>query len=92
MVIVSFKIIYLIFNKVKYSFKMKAKIVVTGGCGYIGSHTEIVGRREGDVPQLFAATDLAYQKMGWKAELGLDEMIDSAWCWEQKYRNHNTSK
>ena len=53
---------------------------------------EIVGRREGDVPQLFAATDLAYQKMGWKAELGLDEMIDSAWCWEQKYRKHNTSK
>ena len=51
---------------------------------------EIVDRREGDVPQLFASTDLAYQKLGWKAELGLDEMIDSAWRWEQKYRDTTT--
>ena len=53
---------------------------------------EIVGRREGDVPQLFAATDLAHQKLAWKAELGLDEMIDSAWQWEQKYRATRTAK
>ncbi|MDG1285822.1 MAG: GDP-mannose 4,6-dehydratase, partial [Flavobacteriaceae bacterium] len=53
---------------------------------------EIVGRREGDVPQLFAATDLAHQKLVWKAELGLDEMIDSAWQWEQKYRATRTAK
>ena len=53
---------------------------------------EIVGRRPGDVPQLFAATDLAHQKLGWKAELGLDEMIDSAWRWEQKYRAATTAK
>ena len=52
---------------------------------------ETVGRREGDVPQLFAATDLVYQKMGWKAELGLDQMIDSAWRWEQKYRKNNAT-
>ena len=51
---------------------------------------EIVDRREGDVPQLFASTDLAYQKLGWKAELGLDEMIDSAWRWEQKHRDTTT--
>jgi UDP-glucose 4-epimerase len=52
---------------------------------------ETVGRREGDVPQLFAATDLVYQKMGWKAELGLDQMIDSAWRLEQKYRKNNAT-
>jgi len=51
---------------------------------------EIVDRREGDVPQLFASTDLAYQKLGWKAKLGLDEMIDSAWRWEQKHRDITT--
>lgn len=50
---------------------------------------DIVDRRPGDVPQLFAATDLAYQKLGWKAELGLDQMIESAWRWEQKYRAGN---
>jgi UDP-glucose 4-epimerase len=53
---------------------------------------EIVGRRQGDVPQLFASTELAQQKLGWKAELGLDEMIDSAWRWEQKYRDTTNGK
>ena len=47
---------------------------------------EIAGRRDGDVPKLYAATDLAREKLGWKAERELDEMIDSSWTWEQKYR------
>ena len=47
---------------------------------------QITKRREGDVPRLFAATDLAYQKLGWKPEKGLDQMIGSAWKWEQEYR------
>ena len=49
---------------------------------------EITDRRDGDVPKLYAATDLALEKLGWKAEKGLDEMIDSSWRWEQKYRNN----
>lgn len=53
---------------------------------------EILDRREGDVPKLFAGTDLAFQKLGWKAELGLDDMINSAWYWEKKYRKNNTTK
>jgi UDP-glucose 4-epimerase len=53
---------------------------------------EILDRREGDVPKLFAGTDLAFQKLGWKAELGLDDMINSAWYWEQKYRKNNSTK
>ncbi len=48
---------------------------------------EITGRREGDVAQLYAATDLAKEKLGWTAKKELNEMIISSWTWEQKYRN-----
>ncbi|MGB0892512.1 MAG: UDP-glucose 4-epimerase GalE [Flavobacteriaceae bacterium] len=48
---------------------------------------EITGRREGDVPELYASTDLAKEKLGWTAEKSLDEMIRSSWKWEQKLRN-----
>lgn len=41
-------------------------------------------RREGDVEALYAETKLANEKLGWKAELGLDEMLSSAWAWEVK--------
>ncbi|WP_452228472.1 MULTISPECIES: UDP-glucose 4-epimerase GalE [unclassified Lacinutrix] len=47
---------------------------------------EITDRRDGDVPELYAATNLAKEKLGWIAEKGLDEMIDSSWKWEQNYR------
>lgn len=51
---------------------------------------EITSRRKGDVSELYTATDLANQKLGWKAELGLDEMIESAWQWEKMFRgNHD---
>ena len=53
---------------------------------------EIVDRRQGDVTALYAATNLAFEKLGWKSELELDEMIDSAWRWEQFYRNISTNK
>lgn len=48
---------------------------------------EITERRQGDVPQLFAATDLAKEKLGWEANKTLNEMISSSWKWEQKLRN-----
>ena len=50
---------------------------------------EITERRPGDVPKLYAATDLANEKLGWKAEKNLDEMIGSSWKWEQKLRTKN---
>ena len=40
-------------------------------------------RRPGDIEQIWADTTLANIKLGWKAEKGLDEMMDSAWRWEQ---------
>ena len=42
----------------------------------------ITGRREGDIEKVWAKTDFANQELGWKAEKGLDEMMESAWKWE----------
>jgi UDP-glucose 4-epimerase len=42
---------------------------------------EITERRPGDVPLLFAATDLAKEKLGWTADKSLDEIICSNCKW-----------
>jgi UDP-glucose 4-epimerase len=39
-------------------------------------------RREGDAPIVYADTTKAELELGWKAKLGLNEMILSAWNWE----------
>ncbi len=46
----------------------------------------LVDRRPGDVEQIYADTQFANEELGWKAEKGLDEMVLSAWNWEQTYR------
>jgi UDP-glucose 4-epimerase len=47
----------------------------------------IIGnRREGDAPAVYADTCKANNMLGWKAMLGLDEMIASSWKWEQNQR------
>ncbi|NBC81926.1 MAG: UDP-glucose 4-epimerase GalE [Bacteroidetes bacterium] len=48
---------------------------------------KIVDRRPGDIEQIWADTTLANNELGWKAELGIDEMMRSSWEWEKKYRN-----
>ena len=48
---------------------------------------EITDRRDGDVPQLYASTDLAKEKLGWSADRALEDMISSSWTWEQNLRN-----
>ena len=48
---------------------------------------EITERRPGDVPEMFASTDLAKQVLNWEASRGLQEMIQSSWTWEQNLRN-----
>ena len=48
---------------------------------------EITDRRPGDVPKMFASTDLAKQVLNWEASRGLEEMIQSSWTWEQNLRN-----
>ena len=48
---------------------------------------KIVARRAGDEPEIYGDASLAKEKLGWQAELGIDEMVSSAWKWEQNYRN-----
>jgi len=44
---------------------------------------KIVPRRPGDVEKVWADTRFANEELGWRAELGLDEMMASAWKWEK---------
>ncbi len=43
----------------------------------------IAGRRPGDIEQVWADTSYANRELGWKAEKDLDDMMRSAWKWEQ---------
>lgn len=53
---------------------------------------KIVERRAGDVPQIFSDCKLANNELGWKANLGLEEMLDSSWKWEnQLYKTRNNN-
>lgn len=48
---------------------------------------QIKDKREGDIIQIYASTDLASNDLGWKPIFGLDEMTSSAWKWEKNYRS-----
>jgi UDP-glucose 4-epimerase len=45
-------------------------------------------RREGDIEQIYGDVNHSNQVLGWKAELGVNEMMSSAWNWE-KYLKSN---
>lgn len=47
---------------------------------------KIVGRRAGDIEQIWADTIYANEELGWNAEKNLDETLLSAWNWEKKIR------
>ncbi len=47
---------------------------------------KIVARREGDIEKVWANPDFSNQVLGWKAERNLEEMVGSAWKWEQAFR------
>ena len=47
---------------------------------------EIGARREGDVEQVFANPEKAKNELGWKTELSLNEMLKSAWDWQNKLK------
>jgi UDP-glucose 4-epimerase len=49
----------------------------------------IVGRREGDVEQVWADPTVANEILGWKAEETVEETLRSAWEWEKKIRAEN---
>jgi UDP-glucose 4-epimerase len=43
---------------------------------------KLVARREGDITAAYADTNFANKELGWKAELGLDAALLSAWKWQ----------
>jgi UDP-glucose 4-epimerase len=43
----------------------------------------IVARRPGDVAKCFADPSLARELLGWRAELGIEEMCADMWRWQQ---------
>lgn len=45
-------------------------------------------RREGDIEQTFGDVTKSNEVLGWKATLGIEEMMNSAWKWE-KYLKDN---
>ncbi len=47
---------------------------------------KIVGRRAGDIEQVWANPDKANNVLGWKAECTTEETLESAWNWQKKLR------
>ncbi|MBL7741289.1 MAG: UDP-glucose 4-epimerase GalE [Chitinophagaceae bacterium] len=51
---------------------------------------EIGPRRPGDVIAIYANNDLAKDKLGWDPKYSLDEMMKTAWEWEQRLKADDT--
>jgi UDP-glucose 4-epimerase len=43
-------------------------------------------RRPGDLPKIWADTDLAEKELGWKTVSNLEEIVKSAWEWEMRLK------
>ncbi|QDH69762.1 UDP-glucose 4-epimerase GalE [Marilutibacter alkalisoli] len=43
---------------------------------------EIVARRPGDVAEVYADPSLAHERLGWRAQLGMEAMCRDAWRWQ----------
>jgi UDP-glucose 4-epimerase len=43
----------------------------------------VVGRRPGDIAECYADPSLAFEKLGWRAELGIEAMCSDTWRWQQ---------
>lgn len=51
---------------------------------------EIGPRRPGDVIAIYANNDLAKKQLGWSPKYSLDEMMRTAWEWEQRLKADDT--
>jgi UDP-glucose 4-epimerase len=45
---------------------------------------EVVGRRLGDPPMIYADPTFAQKSLNWKSQLGLEEIVRSSFDWYQK--------
>ncbi|PZX10830.1 UDP-glucose 4-epimerase [Breznakibacter xylanolyticus] len=61
---------------------VKTFIKVTG----VDLKYKIVGRRAGDIEQIYADTTISCNELGWQAEKTVEETLLSAWNWEKKVR------
>jgi len=48
---------------------------------------EIVPCRLGDIPEVYADVTKAYDELGWKTKLGIDEMCADSWRWQSQNPN-----
>ncbi len=44
------------------------------------------GRRAGDVVEVYANNNKAKERLGWETKFDLDQMMDTAWRWEQEIK------
>jgi UDP-glucose 4-epimerase len=51
---------------------------------------EIGPRRPGDIMAIYANNDLAKKQLGWNPRFSLDEMMRTAWEWEQRLKADDT--
>lgn len=61
---------------------VQAFIKVTG----VKLNYKVVGRRAGDIEQIYADTTYGCNELGWKAEKSTEETLLSAWNWEKSVR------
>lgn len=47
---------------------------------------KIVGRRTGDIAACYADPTKAYKELGWKAELGIEEMCRDSYLYQENYK------
>lgn len=48
---------------------------------------QISPRRSGDIAACYAATEKAFNELGWQAERGIDEMMQDTWRWQNNNPN-----
>ena len=58
-------------------------------CTGVKLNYKIVGRRAGDIEQVWGNVDKANRVLGWKAEHTLADSLSSAWKWQQELRKRS---
>lgn len=90
-------------KSVDYALEHKGVQIFNLGTGTPYSVTELVNafesstgvainhkygeRRSGDLPEMYANANKAYEKLGWKAEKSLEDMCRDTWNWQSKNPN-----
>lgn len=83
--------IYQAFQKNDFISKLKHKNIENYSKLNIYFHSQLpvkeVAPRAGDLSTLYCDPGLAHQRLGWKAEFGIEQMCQDTWNWCQKNPN-----